>query len=272
MNQGSKQGEAASVTEAWRHELKVQGYEPPEITTRSCLKFRLLSRTWRRILWHTGLRRSDPVRVLEFGCGGGIQLVPLYVNGWSCTGVDCSEEVLERAARYVRVVNNSSCRPKGDIKFVRTDFIGYKPDRSEFDLTVQFGVLEHFLDDAERLQYVRKMFEVTRPGGFIVSAVPNGCHAVRAKERRDGLGGYKIPEIDYSDGLIEKEMRACGAIEVKVLPHNLFGYLRIMNLGGVRRFAAGLIYYLFQLPIFQFLPRRFLRRHAYGWVAVARKA
>lgn len=271
MNQGAEQGEAASVTEAWRQELKVQGYEPPEVTTRTCLKFRLLSRAWRRILRHTGLRRTDGVRALEFGCGGGAHLVPLFANGWLCTGVDSSEEVLARAHRYVEAVRRGPCPGRGQIEFVCGDFINFDPGETRFDLTFQFGVLEHFLDDAERLRYVQKMFDITRPGGFVVSAVPNGCHVIRREQRERGLGGYRIPEIDYSKTQIEAEMRKCGAAVVKVLPHDLFGYLRIRDTRGIGKLADDFRYYLFQAPWFQLMPASFLSRHAYWWIAVAQK-
>ena len=272
MNQGAEEGESALVAEAWRQELKAQGYESLAVTARSCLKFRLLSRSWRRILRHTGLGRFRPVRALEFGCGGGVHLVPLFANGWDCTGVDCSEEVLARAHQYVEAVRKGPCPPRGHIAFVCRDFIDLDPGNNLYDLTFQFGVLEHFLNDKERMRYVQKMFDVTRPGGFVVSAVPNGCHAIRQAQREKGLGGYRIPEIDYSSEQIEAEMKQCGASEVKVLAHDLYGYLRIRGASGIRKIADHLVYYTFQVPLFQLMPASFLSRHAYWWLAVARKS
>ena len=264
-------GDVASVTVAWRQVLKEEGYEPPVISARTCLKYRLLSRAWRRILGHTGLGRFAPVRALEFGCGGGVHLVPLYANGWHCTGVDCSEEVLARARRYAEAARNGPCPARGQIDLVCHDFIDFDPGETRFDLAYQFGVLEHFLDDAERLRYLRKMFEVTRPGGFVVSAVPNGCHPLRREQREHGLGGYRIPEIDYSPAQIGEEMRKCGATAVKVLPHDLFGYSRIRDRRGIRKVADDLRYYLFQAPFFHFMPASFLTRHAYWLIAIACK-
>ena len=271
MNHRSNIKLCSSVSKAWIESLKEKGYEAPSVTRKSCLKFMLLSRSWRRILNHTSLKRFDPVRVLEFGCGGGAQLVPLFTNGWICTGIDCSEEVLDRARCYVENVKNSFCRIRGTIEFKCLDFLNYEPDSNLFDLTFQFGVLEHFLDYDERMRYLRKMFDVTRPGGFVVSSVPNGCHLMRQEQRNKGLGGYNIPEIDYSGELIEKEMKNCGAVFVKVLPHDLFGYLKIKNARGLKSPFYKLLYLFFQCPLFYLLPKSFLEKHAYWWIVIAKK-
>jgi len=271
MNQSVNQGKATSVAEAWRLELKTQGYEPPAVTRRQCLKFFILSRAWRRILRCTGLSRFGSVRALEFGCGGGAHLVPLFANGWLCTGVDCSSDVLERARQYVDAVRHGPCPPRGSIKFVCSDFADFETDTGIYDLTYQFGVLEHFLNDEERLGYVQKMFDATRPGGFVVSAVPSGCHPMRSAQRERGLGGYLIPEMDYSRKIIEREMKACGAEAVEVLPHDVFGYLRLKDAHGLAKTAYKIFYYLLQAPLFRLLPAPFLDRHAYWWIAIARK-
>ena len=115
------------------------------------------------------------------------------------------------------------------------------------------------------------MFDCTRPGGFIVSAVPNGYHEFRHQQREKGLGGYNIPEIDYSPEMIFFEMKRAGGEHVQVLPHDLFGYLKIKD-GGDRSTAINkFLYLLGQIPLLQFLPISFFRRHAYWWIAIARK-
>lgn len=152
-----------------------------------------------------------------------------------------------------------------------SDFADFETDTGIYDLTYQFGVLEHFLNDEERLGYVQKMFDATRPGGFVVSAVPSGCHPMRSAQRERGLGGYLIPEMDYSRKIIEREMKACGAEAVEVLPHDVFGYLRLKDAHGLAKTAYKIFYYLLQAPLFRLLPAPFLDRHAYWWIAIARK-
>lgn len=259
------------VTDTWRRELKESGYETPKISRWDYIKFKLLTRAWRRILRHTRLRRCRSHRALEFGCGGGAHIVPLAVNGWACTGIDCSPEVLSRAQQYVKRVNEVCVGPKIDITLKCADFLNYKPPSEGFDLTFQFGVLEHFLDSEERFQYVRKMLDCTRPGGFIVSAVPNGCHVLRREQREKGLGGYNIPEIDYTPEMIIHEMEQAGGCKVKVLPHDLFGYLKVKDGSAWQLRTNRILYLLGQIPLPKLFPFRFVKRHAYWWIAIAKK-
>jgi SAM-dependent methyltransferase len=258
-----------AVAAAWVDTLKAAGYETPQVNCWTRAKFFLLSRVWRRILRHTGLKRRTPVRALEFGCGGGYQLIPLAANGWHCTGIDCSPEVLDRARAYAAAVAARGAL-RGSATFKLLDFMQFEPEEL-FDLSFQFGVLEHYLDAAARLRYLQKMFDCTRPGGFVVSYVPNGGHPWRARQKEQGLGGYGIPEIDYTGEMLAAEMRACGARAVTVLPHNLCGYLRIIPAGTLQRRGYDLLYTVLQLPIFNLLPATWLQSHAYWWLAIARK-
>jgi len=134
------------------------------------------------------------------------------------------------------------------------------------------GVVEHFLDRRERLAFLKRMFAAARPGGYVMSMVPNGQHVMRREARRRGLGGYIVPEIDYSADLVEREMRQCGAVDVAVLHHNMFGYLRIKDSRGMLRVAELAGYALLQLFPWRFLPRRFLDRHDFWLIGIGRKA
>ena len=261
---------AGSVTEAWKEHLKEAGYEAPEVTGASCAKVLRLSRSWRRILSATGMAADRPARVLEFGCGGGRQLMPLYVRGWDCTGVDVSPEVIERARTFARGVD-AHCSPKGRLHLLCVDFKDYLPEGGPFDLTFHFGVMEHFLDDSERFAYLKKMFDLTRPGGWVVSVVPCGIHPLRAEQRAAGLGGYKIPEIDYSPALLADEMRRCGATSIRVLAHDLLGYLNLKPRAGALRLVEKAAYYAAQAPLFRLLPLECLSRHSYSLIAAGRK-
>lgn len=263
---------ASNVTEAWKNQLKEGGYEAPSVSLSLKIKLTFLTRMWRRILKHTGHKLSTPTRVLEFECGGGAQLVPLFSNGWSCVGVECSDEVLSRAKQYVKqVVDGKLLRSdKGTIEFVCDDFVNYTTNEL-FDMTFQFGVLEHFLNDEERLCYLQKMFDLTKAGGFIVSAVPNGEHVFRQEQRTLGLGGYIIPEIDYTVELLKEEMVRCGASSVNVLTHDLMGYRKIQQAQRLHKIIDLVIYFIWQIPLCQALPLTYRRRHAYWLIAIGKK-
>jgi len=265
-------GSDSKVIEAWQNELKEGGYEPPAMSLSLRMKLTFLSRSWRRILRQIGPKLSEKPSVLDFGCGGGAQLVPLFSNGWSCVGIDSSEEVLSRAQQYVKqVVEGNLLRSdKGSIVFVCDDFLNYTSDNL-FDITFQFGVLEHFLNDEERVQYLQKMFDLTKPGGFVVSSIPNGEHVFRAQQKALGLGCYRIPEIDYTVETLQEEMIGRGASSVKVLTHDLMGYRKIRYDKGLHMLMDKGIYLLWQIPLFQLLPLSIRRRHAYWLIAIAQK-
>ena len=166
------------------------------------------------------------MRVLEVGCGGGLQLAKLAALGCECIGIDVSQEVLARAENYFSEIHRV-CGQELDIKLIAGDF--FDLDRTElggcFDLVFNFGVIEHILDESARLKFLEKKYELTKDGGYIVSMVPNGSHPLRNKMKSMNLGGYNIPEIDYDQHLMEEEFKAIGAKQIIILPHNLFIYL-----------------------------------------------
>src|SRR5205807_10107490 len=84
----------AEAASAWQTELEGGGYEHHANSDHDLRRLYKLSRSLRLALRATGVRPT--ARVLEVGCGGGAQLVPLALNGFECTGVDCSPAVLER--------------------------------------------------------------------------------------------------------------------------------------------------------------------------------
>ncbi len=103
-------------------------------------------------------RRVPRGSVLDIGCGRGITLSLLAARGWKTAGV----EVSETAAAQARAILGSSIHV-GD--FLRAPFAA-----GSFDAVVLWHVLEH-LDDP--LAVIRRCYEVLRPDGLLVVAVPN---------------------------------------------------------------------------------------------------
>jgi hypothetical protein len=89
--------------------------------------------------------------------------------------------------------------------------------------------------------------------------------------RKESLGGYSIPEIDYDCALMADEMRRAGADTIKVVPHNLFGYLMINPSTGLHKFVLKLCYYVWQLVPVSVLPTKFSAKHSLGLIAIAKK-
>ncbi|MFZ5448750.1 MAG: methyltransferase domain-containing protein [Thermodesulfobacteriota bacterium] len=259
------------VSKRWVEELKSTGYEYHVSKAEDCRQLQL-SRVWKRIFQETQLHKSGKLKILEVGCGGGLQLAKLAAMGCDCVGIDVSEEVLARSERYFAEIRKV-CGVTMNIRTMAGDF--YEISRTElgdgFDLVFNFGVIEHILDDSARLRFLEKKYELTKDGGYIVSMVPNGVHPLREKMKRLNLGGYNIPEIDYNRNLMEREFRMIGAREIKILPHNLFYYLLMEKNNLAFDIGIKLFYYGFQLIPQAILPKSFCFEHAGSLIGIGRK-
>jgi SAM-dependent methyltransferase len=255
---------AEEVTGAWRSSLRAGGYEAPrQLSGAERRRLTRYSSLWRWVVRHLGVRPGWSF--LELGCGGGAHIVPLAFHGHPCVGLDCSADVLERLRAYVRLVEGAE-RRQLPLDIVLADFNRYATNR-RFDVVFQVGVLEHFLQPQERLGALQRMFDLTKPGGFVLSIVPSGMHPLRRRQREQKLGGYDIPEIDYSDRLLEEELHAVGAGDVQIFPWNLFGY------GSLHGGLEGKVWRAIQTaargaPVSQ---RSWKFRHAYSLIGVGRK-
>ena len=264
-----------TVADKWRATLKKDGaYAHHANSYKECKKLGKLSWTWRKVFRAIGIDPSTRKEfgVFEFGSGGGKHLLMFALQGWRCVGIDCSEDVLDRARDFTREV--STCSGKHlDVEFVCGDFVDYVHEGPLFDFVYHVGAIEHFLEDGPRLEVLRKMFSLTKPGGFVVSIVPSGVQTYRKRMRNENLGGYLIPEIDYSPELMRKEFEVCGGKTVKIIPHNLFAYLLwpMKDSKPLKTFVKRAFYYLFQLVPAPFIPEAFAFRHAITLIGIARK-
>lgn len=219
-----------------------------------------MSRSWRLALRATGISSGD--RILEVGVGGGAHLVPLAAHGFDCVGVDCSSEVLNRARGYVMAVEAAVGR-RLPVALELGEFPGWTSS-GDFDLACHFGVVEHLLTLDDRAAFHRGLALACKPGGYVVEVVPSGVHPLRAKARSEGLGGYVIPEVDYSPEMLANEMETAGLVDVKVWPLNLFGYRKYAQESPLDKlFVVG----GHAVPRFRFA---LLYRHATAFLAVAR--
>jgi len=265
-------GPENAVSQRWVEELREEGYEYHIRDPKDCRQLEL-SRVWKRIFHATQLSPSGKLRVLEVGCGGGIQLAKLAARGCECIGIDVSREVLARAENYFQEIRGV-CGRELDITLLAGDF--YDINGTElgggFDLVFNFGVAEHILDDSARLRFLKKKYELTKEAGYIVSMVPNGSHPLRNNMKQMNLGGYNIPEIDYDQHLMEAEFREIGAKQVTILPHNLFIYLLMEKKNLCLDWLKKLIYLGMQVVPQAFLPQDFCYRHAGSLIGIGRKS
>lgn len=260
-----------SVAEQWENVLKSEGYEHSIKTKSECGRVKKFSRVWRRILKYIPeeIKSDENRRVFEFGCGGGKHLVQFLLNGWEAAGIDSSPEVLKRAENYLNQVKGI-CECRKEFNLILGDFLDYK-NHDRHDVVFNSGVIEHFLNDAEREKALRKMFDIAKEGGYVISIVPAGTHPIRRKMKEKCLGGYGIPEIDYTPEFMENEMRQCGGKNISVLSHNIMGYRLIDDKKGISRTINLFLYYIFQIIPVVFLPKSFAERHAMTFIGIAQK-
>ncbi len=82
-----------------------------------------------------------------------------------------------------------------------------------FDLTLNEGVVEHWLDDAERLHVFKEMVRITKPGGVVAILVPNGHHPLIKQWDKHLL--HKAPPMTYFNAKsLGAEMRLAGLEDI----------------------------------------------------------
>ncbi len=106
-----------------------------------------------------------PLRILESGCGQGVNLIHLRLMGieeldFNLQGVDFTPEAIEEARKHglnVQIANGLA------LPF---------PDQC-FDVVFTRDVLHHLASNEERKTFVAEMKRVTQPGGFVMAIEPN---------------------------------------------------------------------------------------------------
>jgi SAM-dependent methyltransferase len=134
-----------------------------------------------------------PGRLLDVGSGTGIFLHLASEKGWKPLGIDICAESAEKAATEF------------DLRVDVGDFQVSAYEPASFDAVTMLDVLEHTVDP---IGFLRRAFEVLRPGGILYVAVPNQrCLITVLLDRWIRAGGpmrefflahlYVIPHVHY---------------------------------------------------------------------------
>jgi SAM-dependent methyltransferase len=148
-------------------------------------------------------------RVLDIGCGIGEVLDVFRDGGWECEAI----EVNPGAVQWLR---------NRTLKVFVGSFDAYVPE-TQFDVVMAWGVVEHVVDPRA---FLRKAYELLRPGGVFVSEVPCGqsltvdfCRASGLDPQRIVLGEQHI--ILYSIPAYERIHAEAGFEKIHVQTNGL---------------------------------------------------
>lgn len=183
-----------------------------------------------------------PSRVLEVACGPGRLTTAVHGIGTG-VAVDASPGMLETARRRWQ----GSRTPWS---FLRTDAF-VLPFRDEsFDAAYTLRFIRHFqLDDRRRLY--AEISRVLRPNGWFLLDALNRQVSLPSRLKR-GIDSYKIYDVLYEPGEIEKELEASGfrvlRCEGQLFHHELQRRLNRLRRVRLNALATGLIEVLERVP------------------------
>jgi len=145
--------------------------------------------------------------VLEAGCGSGKFSVCFALIGGEVTALDISPAILQNVAGLREVVEQEVGPLKLTLLQGDLENLGLEPH--QFDLVFNEGVVEHWLDDAERRNLLRHMARMVRPGGTLAIIIPNGYHPRMTYWLHHAPGFLSAPPmVHYSPALLRTDLAA----------------------------------------------------------------
>jgi 2-polyprenyl-3-methyl-5-hydroxy-6-metoxy-1,4-benzoquinol methylase len=169
-------------------------------------------------------------RMLDVGCGRGLLPALMRTHGWEVYGVEFSETAADHARNELKV-------PVFVGDFCESPFPG-----SHFDVIVFWHVLEHVVDPVAAL---RKSYEISKPGGLLVIAVPN-FESLQAQATRRHWFHLDVPRhyhhfrLTVLRRLLEENGFSVEAVSHFSLEYNPYGWIQsLLNWIG---FPTNLLY------------------------------
>ncbi len=191
-------------------------------------------------------------KVLEIGCGAGIDLVRFAKGGAIVTGIDLSETAIDLAKKNFKMNGL-----KGSLQTMNGEALEFN-DKS-FDLVYVHGVLQYTADSREM---VKESQRVLKEGGEFIGMVYNrkGWLNVLSKLMKVGLEHEDAPVLDMYT-IDEFKKLLSGFSKVKIIPERFPVKTRLHK--GVKAFMYNTMF----VNMYNLIPRG-LVRHT-GWHIVA---
>jgi len=195
-------------------------------------------------------------KVLEIGCGTGIDLIRFARGGARVTGVDLSQTAIELAKKYFAYKNL-----KADLKIMNGEDLKF-PDNS-FDMIYAHGVLQY---TADARKMVAEAFRVLKPDGTFIGMVYNrrGWLNVMSKFFKVGLEHEDAPVLDkYTIGEFRQLLSVFS--DVHIIPERFPVKSRLH--GGIKGFLFNACF----VGVFNAVPGSWVRKSGWHLMAFAKK-
>lgn len=120
--------------------------------------------------------------ILDLGCGRGRHSITLALRGYQVTGVDLSEEAINRAKQR-------ALQKKAEAEFLVGDM--RQSLKMKFDAIVNlFTTFGYFIDDHENARVITNASSMLKPDGYLMIDFLNALH-VKKKLVPDDSGSFK---------------------------------------------------------------------------------
>jgi SAM-dependent methyltransferase len=152
-------------------------------------------------------------QVLEAGCGSGKFSFAFALLGHRVTALDFSVDILKNL-EAAKTALEKDVGPL-DVVTLQGDLENLDLPDNQFDLVMNEGVVEHWLDTTARRRVLETMVRVTKPGGTVAVIVPNGNHP----DVNRWIKGHPAflaapPMVKYTTALLAADLAAVGLREV----------------------------------------------------------
>ncbi len=195
-------------------------------------------------------------KVLEVGCGVGIDLVRFARGGAIVTGVDLAEKSIELAKQNFQLHGL-----EGQLRLGNGENLDF-PDNS-FDVVYAHGVIQY---TANAQKMVNELQRVVKPGGEIIVMVYNRKSWLNLMSVTLGVG------LEHEDAPVLKK------ITIRELRNLLQGFAKVTIMperfpvkSRLHKGAKALFFNVFFVPLFNLIPRFITRNTGWHLMAFANK-
>lgn len=188
------------------------------------------------------------LKVLEIGCGAGIDAVLFAENGADYTGVDLSRTAIDLAKK-----NFSLRKLKGTFRVMNGEALAY--DDASFDVVYVHGVLQY---TADARAMAAESLRVLKKGGTFIGMVYNrkGWLNIMSKFFKVGLEHEDAPVLDTYTIAEFREILS-GFSKITIVPERFPVKSRLH--GGLKGFLFNTVF----VGLFNCIPRKLVRKS--GW-------